>query len=68
MLGYDTHMALYSYPITVEKEGKKYYAYSDDFPGVYGQGKTIEAAKGSILEAMRLCIQHCRRSRKPIPA
>ncbi len=26
-------MALYSYPITVEREGKRYYAYSDDFPG-----------------------------------
>ena len=57
-------MALYSYPIAIEKEGKKYYAYSEDFPGVYGLGKTIEEAKGSILKAMRLYIQHCRRARK----
>jgi predicted RNase H-like HicB family nuclease len=47
-------MTFYSYPITVEREGKRYYAYSEDFPGVYGLGKSIEDAKGSILEAMRL--------------
>ncbi len=52
-------MTLYSYPITVEREGKKYFAYSDDFPGVYGLGKTIDAAKKSILKAMRLYIEHC---------
>ena len=54
-------MTLYSYPITVEREGRRYYAYSDDFPGVYGLGKSIEAAKKSILEAMRLYIRHCRK-------
>ena len=61
-------MTLYSYPITVEREGKRYYAYSDDFPGVYGLGKSIEQAKKSILEAMRLYIQHCRKKGKPVPA
>ncbi len=52
-------MTLYSYPITVEREGKQYYAYSVDLPGVYGLGKTIDAAKRSILKAMRLYIEHC---------
>lgn len=60
-------MTLYTYPITIEKEGRRYYAYSDDFPGVYGQGVTIEEAKESILEAMRLYIEHCKKHRKPIP-
>lgn len=60
-------MTLYSYPITIEKEGRCYYAYSEDFPGVYGLGKTIEEAKQSILKAMRLYIQHCRRKRKRVP-
>ncbi len=60
-------MTLYSYPITIEKENGRYYAYSDDFPGVYGLGRTLEQAKRSILEAMRLYIAHCRRARKPIP-
>lgn len=59
-------MPLYTYPITTEKEGKHYYAYSQDFPGVYGLGKTIEGAKRSILKAMRLYIEHCRKTRKPI--
>ena len=61
-------MTLYSYPITIEKERRKYYAYSDDFPGVYGLGKTVEGAKRSILEAMGLYIEQCRKMRKPIPA
>jgi predicted RNase H-like HicB family nuclease len=60
-------MTLYSYPITIEREGKQYYAYSEDFPGVYGLGKTIEEAKRSILKAMQLYIDHCRKKRKPVP-
>jgi predicted RNase H-like HicB family nuclease len=61
-------MTVYSYPITIEKEGKQYHAYSDDFPSVYGLGKTMEAAKRSILEAMRVYIEQCRKTRRPIPA
>jgi len=26
-------MEMYTYPITVEREGRKYWAYSEDFPG-----------------------------------
>ena len=58
-------MTLYSYPITVEREGKRYYAYSDDFPGVYGLGKSIEQAKKSILEAMRLYATAIAKPAKP---
>jgi predicted RNase H-like HicB family nuclease len=61
-------MPLYSDPITIEKEGKQYHAYSDDFPGVYGLGRTMEAAKRSILQAMRIHIEQCRKTRKTIPA
>jgi predicted RNase H-like HicB family nuclease len=60
-------MELYTYPITVEREGRKYYAYSDDFPGVYGLGKSIEEAKWSILEAMRVYIRQCRSQKRPVP-
>ena len=60
-------MEFYTYPITVEREGRKYYAYSEDFPGVYGLGKTIEEAKASILESMRLYIEECRATHRPIP-
>ncbi len=66
--GYDRiAMTHYTYPITIEKEGKQYYAYSDDLPGVYGLGPTIEQAKTSILEAIRLYILECRKSGKRIP-
>jgi predicted RNase H-like HicB family nuclease len=58
---------LYTYPITIEREGRRYYAYSEDFPGVYGLGKTIEEAKASILKSMRLYIQECRARRRPVP-
>jgi predicted RNase H-like HicB family nuclease len=61
MLGRKT-VTLYTYPITIEREGKKYYAYSEDFPGVYGLGRSVEAAKKSILGAMRLYIEQHRES------
>ncbi len=57
-------MELYIYPITVEREGRKYYAYSEDFPGVYGLGKSIDEAKASILGAMRIYICERRAERR----
>ena len=60
-------MELYTYPITVKREGRKYYAYSEDFPGVYGLGKTLEEAKASIVQAMRIYIRECRASRHRVP-
>jgi len=48
-----------TYPVTIEREGRKYWAYSEDFPGVYGLGNSIQEAKASILEAMRLYIEEC---------
>ena len=50
-------MKLYTYPITIDREGRKYYAYTEDFPGVYGLGKTIEEAKASVLEAIRIYVK-----------
>jgi predicted RNase H-like HicB family nuclease len=38
-------MTYYTYPITIEKEEGQYYAYSEDLPGVYGIGDSIEEAK-----------------------
>jgi predicted RNase H-like HicB family nuclease len=61
-------MEMYTYPITVEREGRKYWAYSEDFPGVYGLGDSIEEAKASILESMQLYIEECRARRQvPLP-
>ena len=53
-------MEMYTYPITVEREGRKYWAYSEDFPGVYGLGNSIDEAKTSILESMRLYVEERR--------
>lgn len=61
-------MTYYTYPISIEKEDGQYYAYSEDLPGVYGLGDTIDEAKASILEGIRLYIEECRKDGKPIPA
>jgi predicted RNase H-like HicB family nuclease len=53
-------MEMCAHSITVEREGRKYWAYNEDFPGVYGLGNSIQEAKASILEAMRLYIEECR--------
>jgi predicted RNase H-like HicB family nuclease len=60
-------MEMYTYPVTVEREGRKYWAYSEDFPGVYGLGNSLVEAKVSILKAMRLYIEECRSTHRPIP-
>jgi predicted RNase H-like HicB family nuclease len=60
-------METYTYPIVVRKEGRKYYACCEDFPGAYGLGNSIQEAKASILEAMRRYIEECRVTHRPIP-
>ncbi len=60
-------MKVYSYPVTIEREGKRYYAYSESFPGVYGLGPSVAEAKKSIVEGMHLYIRHCRSKRKQVP-
>ncbi len=60
-------MKLYTYPITVKREKRAFYAYSEDFPGVYGLGKSIDEAKASLLDGMRIYIEECRRHRRPVP-
>lgn len=61
-------MTSYTYPISIEKEDGQCYAYSEDLPGVYGLGDTIDEAKASMLEGIRLYIEECRKDGKPIPA
>ncbi|MGC2467169.1 MAG: type II toxin-antitoxin system HicB family antitoxin [Candidatus Acidiferrum sp.] len=61
-------MTHYTYPISIEKEDGQYYAYSEDLPGVYGLGDSIEEAKTSMLEGIRIYIFECKKDGKPIPA
>ena len=51
--------------ITIDKEGKQYYAYSEKLPGVYGLGASIAEAKTSILGAIRFCVLHCKKNGRP---
>ena len=60
-------MTYYTYPISIEKEDGQYYAYSEDLPGVYGLGDSIEEAKTSMLEGIRLYILECKKDGTPIP-
>jgi predicted RNase H-like HicB family nuclease len=55
-------MTYYTYPITIEREGGQYCSYSEDLPGVYGLGDSIDAAKSSMLEGIRLYIQELQRT------
>ena len=61
-------MTYYTYPITIEKEEGQYYAYSEDLPGVYSIGDSIDTAKLSMLEGIRLYIEECKKDGRPIPA
>ncbi len=60
-------MTHYTYPISIEKEDGQYYAYSEDLPGVYGLGDSIEEAKASMLEGIRLYIQECKKEASRFP-
>jgi predicted RNase H-like HicB family nuclease len=60
-------METYTCAITVERVGRKYWAYSEYFAGVQGLGNSIEEAKANILGAMRLYIEECRASHRLIP-
>jgi predicted RNase H-like HicB family nuclease len=60
-------MTYFTYPISIEKEDGQYYAYSEDLPGVYGVGDSIEEAKNSMLEGIRVYIEECKKDGKAIP-
>jgi predicted RNase H-like HicB family nuclease len=61
-------MTHYTFPIAIEREDGQYYAYSEDLPGVYGLGETIEAAKESMLEGIRLYVLECKRDGRAVPS
>lgn len=60
-------MTHYTFPIAIEREDGQYYAYSEDLPGVYGLGATIEDAKETMLEGIRLYILECKKDGRPVP-
>ncbi len=62
-------MRFYSFQIVIEKEaaGEGYYAYSPTLPGCFSNGKTIEAAKGNIRQAVEQHLESLLRHAQPIP-
>lgn len=60
-------MHAYSYQIVIVKEGKKYWAYIPDLPGVYGLGNTPAQAKKDITQALTLYIEDILADGKAVP-
>ncbi len=62
-------MKFYSFQIVIEKEteDKGYYAYSPTLPGCFSNGKTIEAAKRNIRQAIEQHVQSLLAHAQPIP-
>jgi predicted RNase H-like HicB family nuclease len=60
-------MKFYSFEIVIEREDNGYAAYSPTLPGCFSNGKTIEAAKQNIREAIRLHIESLLAHDQPIP-
>jgi predicted RNase H-like HicB family nuclease len=50
-------MTYYTNPIAIEKEDGQYYAFSEDLPGVFGLGYSIDDAKSTMLEGIRLYME-----------
>jgi hypothetical protein len=53
--------------VVIERDGRNYYAYCDDYPGTYGMGTTIQEAKSSLLWALRIRFRQNRPTPEPGP-
>ena len=62
-------MTYYSFQIVIEKEPEDegYYAYSPNLPGCFSNGKTIEATKRGIRQAIEQHLESLRAHGQPIP-
>jgi len=62
-------MKFYSFQIVIEKEPEDegYYAYSPTLPGCFSNGKTIEAAKLNMREAVQQHISSLLDHAQPVP-
>jgi len=49
----------HEFPVVVVREGREYWAYVPDLPGVYGRGRTAAGAKKDITDALTLYIEDC---------
>ena len=62
-------VTFYTFEIVVEKEADNtgYLAYSPTLPGCFSNGKTIEAAKRNIREAIQQHVQSLLAHQQPVP-
>ncbi len=62
-------MKFYSFQIVIEEEPEDdgYCAYSPTLPGCFSNGKTIEAAKRNVREAIQQHLESLRAHVQPIP-
>ena len=62
-------MTFYTFEIVVEKEADNtgYLAYSPTLPGCFSNGKTIEATKRNIREAIQQHVQSLLAHQQPVP-
>jgi len=57
----------YRFAVIVVKEKREYWAYVPDVPGVYGRGRSAEAARRDIRDALELYVKDCLASGEPVP-
>ena len=62
-------MKFYSFQIVIEKEPEDegYFAYTPNVPGCFSNGKTIEAAKHNIREAIEQHLSSMLAHAQPFP-
>jgi len=51
--------------VIIEKTKNMYSSYAENVPGIYGGGNTVEEAKNSILDAIRLLKEHNDKKKHP---
>lgn len=55
------------YPIIIEQAEGNLSAYCPDFPGCAGVGNTLEEARNSIIEAIKIQIEEMIQDKQTIP-
>lgn len=56
-----------SYAVVIEKAARNYSAYLPDLPGCVATGRTVEAVKKQIREAIRFHVKGLKEDGFPVP-
>jgi len=60
-------MALYRFPVVIERDEEGYFAFCPELQGCYTQGETYEEVLENIRDAIRLHVEDCLESGEGIP-